>query len=117
MAFPAKARVITMKGKRYKFQALVSLPATMDGEVQPDAGGQTRRVCIRGEHHATGSSRFFNAIVSSDGGQTRWARDNLIMTVTLVSDEPRQYFDVGDKFTFWLGSDLGLGVVTRRLFV
>jgi hypothetical protein len=39
------------------------------------------------------------------------------MTIVLVGDNPREYFDVGDEFAFWLGGDTGHGVVTRRLFV
>jgi hypothetical protein len=34
-----------------------------------------------------------------------------------MGDDPREYFEIGDSFAFWLGHDLGRGVVTRRLFV
>ena len=39
------------------------------------------------------------------------------MNVVLVCDDPRGYFDIGDSFAFWLGSDHARGVVTRRLLV
>lgn len=105
-----------MKEKRHKFQALVTLPAATDGGPETIAGSQVRRLCICGRHHGTGSTRFFNAMGSSGGADAWRAGDSTIMTITLVSDEPLQYFDVGDQFTFWQGSELGRGVVTRRLF-
>jgi hypothetical protein len=43
--------------------------------------------------------------------------DPVIMTVALMGDDPGEYFEPGDHFAFWLGHDLGQGVVTRRLFV
>ena len=33
------------------------------------------------------------------------------------SPDPREYFDIGDSFAFWFGSDRARGVVTRRLLV
>jgi hypothetical protein len=39
------------------------------------------------------------------------------MTIVLMCDDPGEYFGIGDSFSVWLGSDLGRGVVTRRLFV
>jgi len=41
----------------------------------------------------------------------------MVVTIALVGDEPREYFEAGDSFGLWLGNDLGRGVVTRRLFV
>ncbi len=41
----------------------------------------------------------------------------MIVTIVLVGDDPREYFEAGDSFALWLGSDLGRGVVTRRLFI
>jgi hypothetical protein len=100
--------------KRYKFQALVTLGLPRGGE----AADQLRRVVVRGHHHDTGSSRFFNALVTKNTGDSLWPEeDPVIMTIVLVGDNPREYFDVGDEFAFWLGGDTGHGVVTRRLFV
>jgi hypothetical protein len=51
-------------------------------------------------------------------GHRSWPEeDPVIMTVALVGDDPGEYFEPGDHFAFWLGHDLGQGVVTRRLFV
>ncbi len=42
--------------------------------------------------------------------------DRAIMTISLVGDDPSEYFGAGDRFPLWLGHDAANGVVTRRLF-
>jgi hypothetical protein len=112
--------------KRYKFQGLVTLSPPRDEGPAAIGSGQTRRLVVRGHHHdmvrgeryETGPSKFFSALATSNGEEARWSDDDhLIMTIVLVGDEPREYFDVGDSFTVWLGRDLGRGIVTRRLFI
>jgi hypothetical protein len=104
--------------KRYKFQGLVTLAPPRErgpGAMQP---GKLRRMVVRGQNHDTGGSRFFNALVSKSYETPRWPEnDPMIVTVVLVGDDPRGYFDVGDRFGLWMGSELGSGVVTRRLLV
>jgi hypothetical protein len=41
----------------------------------------------------------------------------MVLTIVLVGDEPREYFEAGDSFGLGLGGALGRGVVTRRLFI
>jgi beta-phosphoglucomutase-like phosphatase (HAD superfamily) len=107
-----------MKMKRYKFQALVTLGAAREDALAAINSGQMRRVVVRGHHHDTGSSKFFSALVTKQGGEQPWPeQDPVIMTVALMADDPGEYFEIGDSFAFWLGHDLGRGVVTRRLFV
>jgi hypothetical protein len=104
--------------KPYKFQGLVTLDGSADGPpaVMPD--GAMHRVVVRGQHHQTHASQVFSALVSSkDDGALRLHPSHALVTVQLVADEPRQYFDVGDHFFLWLGHDVGNGVVTRRLFI
>lgn len=107
--------------KRYKFQALVTLGERDEPRNPGPAdmpGGQLRRVVVHGQHHKTGCTKFFNALVTDSGEGSRWPEeDPVIMTIMLVCDEPREYFDIGDSFSFWLGRDRAHGVVTRRLFV
>jgi hypothetical protein len=104
--------------KRYKFQAFVTLAPRQDRGADAMAEGKTRRMAVRGQHHQTGGGRFFSALVTRSYEGQLWPDDNhVIVTVALVGDEPRQYFEVGDSFALWAGSELGSGVVTRRLFV
>jgi hypothetical protein len=104
--------------KRYKFQALLtSNPPGNDGRpLMPP--GQICRMVIRGEHHQTHVSRFFSALVANNGdGSQGLGNRRAIVTVALVGDDPRDFFDIGDQFALWLGSDIGRGIVSRRLFV
>ncbi|HUK70484.1 MAG TPA: hypothetical protein VLW50_17290 [Streptosporangiaceae bacterium] len=103
--------------KRYKFQALLtSNPSGNDGRPLM-APGQMRRMVIRGEHHETHSRRFFSALVAHNGDSPHWLADRrAIVTIALVGDDPRDYFDIGDQFALWLGSDIGRGIVSRRLY-
>jgi hypothetical protein len=104
--------------KRYKFQALVTLAPARDRGSAAMQPGKLRRMVVRGQHHDTGGSRFFNALVSKSYETPRWPEnDQMIVTVVLVADDPRGYFDVGDRFALWKGSELGSGVVTRPLVV
>jgi len=104
--------------QRYKFQALVTLGSPQDGGPAAMPRGEMHRLVVRGRNHDTGGSKFFSALVMRNGEDARWAdNDPVIMTIVLVGDHPRQYFEVGDQFAFWLGHDLGRGIVTRRLFV
>jgi hypothetical protein len=103
--------------KRYKFQALVTLDPLEDGAPATMPPGQMRRMVVQGQHHATGGSRFFSALVTKNSTDPAWSDGHMVVTIVLVGDEPREYFEAGDGFGLWLGSDLGHGVVTRRLFV
>jgi hypothetical protein len=104
--------------KRYRFQALVTLGDSPEGSPAAMPGGQTRRVVLHGHNHKTGQGQFFSAMATRNGEIPPWAdRDPVVMTVVLQCDDPRDYFDIGDTFAFWLGSDRARGVVTRRLFV
>jgi len=104
--------------KRYKFQALVTLGPRQDPGPDTVLADRMRRMVVRGQHHATGGSRFFSALVRKSGDSVPWPEDqDVLVTVVLVGDEPRDYFDIGDTFALWLGNDLGRGIVTRRLFM
>jgi hypothetical protein len=104
--------------KRYKFQAFVTLVPRQDRGPDTMVEGKSRRMVVRGQHHETGGGRFFSALVTRTYEAQLWPEDNhVIVTVALVGDEPRQYFEVGDSFALWMGSELGSGVVTRRLFI
>ncbi len=104
-----------MKRRRYKFQAWMTLPGPGEVILPP---GKIRRIAVRGERHGTHCTNFFSALVTNQGDGAEWAGDNhAIVTITLVGDDPGEYFSAGDRFALWLGHDVAEGVVTRRLFV
>jgi hypothetical protein len=104
--------------KRYRFQALVTLGDSPEGSPAGESGGQPWRVVLHGHSHETGQGRFFSALAARSGDVPPWRdQDPVIMNVVVVCDDPREYFDIGDSFAFWFGSDRARGVVTRRLLV
>lgn len=114
-----------MTAKPYKFQAFVTVspPEGTDPAGPPIAAsaalppGQIKRMAIRGEHHLTHSTHFFNALVSNNGDSSDWIGDNhAIVTVMLTADDAADYLSAGDHFALWLGHDIADGIVTRRLF-
>jgi hypothetical protein len=40
-----------------------------------------------------------------------------VVTLRVVGDDVTDYLDIGSHFNLWLGSDIGEGVVTRRLHI
>jgi hypothetical protein len=38
-----------------------------------------------------------------------------MVTLRVVGDDISDYLEIGSHFSLWLGSDVGRGVVTRRL--
>jgi hypothetical protein len=104
--------------KRYKYQALVTLYPGNDRGLETALGSAPRRMVVRGLDEEAQRSQFFTALVScDDDGPFRPGRPQLLVTLRLAGDDVADYFAVGGHFGLWLGSDVGQGVVTRRLFV
>lgn len=102
--------------KRYKYQALVNLPPQEVAGLAALSPGSACRMVIRGRHHETGASRFFNALVTTSA-DTVPGDSHTVLVVTVVGDEAGDYLGAGMDFALWRGHDIGHGVVTRRLFV
>jgi hypothetical protein len=114
-----------MTPKPYKFQAYVTVSAPEAGDQAASAGrasatlppGQIKRMAVRGEHHVTHSSHFFNALVANSGDSSEWIGDNhAIVTVMLRDDDAGEYFGAGDHFALWVGHDIADGIVTGRVY-
>jgi hypothetical protein len=103
--------------KRYKFQALIKLDPSGDGGPVAVPPGQMRRMVLRGQHQETHVKQFFSAMITNDGdGSPRLGPHRAVVTLALTGDDVPEYFDIGASFALWLGSDIGKGVVTRRLY-
>jgi hypothetical protein len=40
-----------------------------------------------------------------------------MVTLRVIGDDVSDYLDIGSHFSLWLGTDVGQGVVTRRLHI
>ena len=83
--------------QRYKFQALVTPYQDKDGDARAKLSSGSHRMVLRAESSETHRTELFNALVDGED----------------VSD----YLDIGSHFSLWLGTDVGQGVVTRRLHI
>jgi hypothetical protein len=103
--------------KRYKFQALVTPSANdVDHAVEMLSSG-SHRVVLRAENSETRRSQVFAALVDGEGEAFRPGKPEIVVTLRVLGDDVADYLDIGSHFSLWFGSDVGQGVVTRRLFV
>lgn len=72
---------------------------------------------VRASHHGSGTSVVFAALVSSeeDSLSRPGSRDRLV-TLRPADTDAASRIRAGDHIDLWLGSNVGEGVVTRRLF-
>ncbi|HEY5360803.1 MAG TPA: hypothetical protein VIJ82_24495 [Streptosporangiaceae bacterium] len=99
--------------RRYKFRAMLTPAPAGAG----DEGGQMHRMVLRAHHHQSHGCKVFSALVTSDDHPGWFGDDHALATIALYADDAGDYFDIGDHFAVWLGSDVADGVVTRRLFI
>ncbi|HEY6315292.1 MAG TPA: hypothetical protein VIY52_31430 [Streptosporangiaceae bacterium] len=104
--------------KRYKFQALVTPFQNEDGDAQAQLSSGSHRMVLRAENAETHRSQVFSALVDADeGGPFRPGKPEILVTLRVIGDDVADYLDIGSHFNLWLGSDVGQGVVTRRLHI
>ena len=104
--------------KQYKFQALVTLYADSNGQPQARLGPAPRRMVLRGRNEESRHSQVYTVLVSCDDDMPfRPGSPRKLVTLRLAGDDVADYLDIGGHFDLWLGSNVGDGIVTRRLFV
>jgi hypothetical protein len=103
--------------KRYKCQALVTLYPPENGGLPTAPSRQVLRLLVRARHRDTQRSKFFSTMVTgSDGSALRPGAGHVLVSMLLVGDDADKYLGPGDHFALWRGTDIGHGVVSRRLF-
>jgi len=101
--------------KRYKYQALVSLLPDDDG-APPALPTATSRMVIKAEHRETHASKLFSSLVTIDDAIAP-RKKGVTVTFVVLGDDACDYLATGERFALWNGHELGLGVITRRVFV
>jgi hypothetical protein len=103
---------------QYKFQALVKLNPGADGNPCEKLGPAPRRIVLRGHNDDSHSNQLYTALVNcDDDGPIKPGSSQQVVTLRLVGDDVPEYLEVGSEFDLWLGSDVGKGIITRRLFL
>ena len=103
--------------KRFKYQTQVTLVPRHDGDPLAALPGPTCRMVIRAHHRETHVTKMFSALVSSSDAEPVRNTSTITATVIVLGDDAGDYLAPGERFVLWRGSDLGSGVVTRRIFV
>jgi hypothetical protein len=90
------------------------MPATRPG--RSSVPGRTAWWC-EWRTARTRRSQVFAALVDSEEeGPFRPGKPGVVVTLRVIGDDMADYLDIGSHFILWSGSDVGRGVVTRRLF-
>ena len=104
--------------QRYKFQALVTPYLDQDNDARAKLGSGSHRMVLRAESSETHRTEVFSALVDGeDAGPFRPGNPQVMVTLRVVGDDVSDYLDIGTHFSLWLGTDVGRGVVTRRLYI
>ncbi len=102
--------------KRYRFQALVTPSPAQDGGPPAPIDSATHRMVLRCQHAETRRRQVFSALVAADDDAPfRRGSPQLMVTMNVLGDDVCDYLEIGSHFSLWNGSDIGRGVVTRRL--
>jgi hypothetical protein len=101
--------------KRYKYQARVTLLPD-GGGAPPALPATTTRMVIKAENRETHASKLFSSLVTIDDTLVPRKTD-VTVTFVVLGDDACDYLATGECFALWNGHDLGLGVITRRVFV
>jgi hypothetical protein len=103
--------------KRYKYQAMVTLLPEREQAAAVPLPGPACRMVVRARHHDTHAGKLFSALVTSGEETSPPGSSCVVVTMTVLGDDARDYLAPGDDFALWRGCDVGRGVVTRRVFV
>ena len=104
--------------KRYKFQALVTPIRGKDGDAAATLSSGSHRMVLRAENAETHRSQVFSALVDAeDSDPYQSGKQEIVVTLRVIGDDVMDYLDTGSHFSLWQGSDIGEGIVTRRLHI
>lgn len=101
---------------RYKYSALVRLEPSVARDGAILRAGSTCRVTVKARHHQTRRCKFFSALADTPAAAASLGAGHSVqMTLTILGDDVPDYLEAGDPVGLWLGSDIGSGVISRRL--
>jgi hypothetical protein len=109
--------------RQVKFRALITLdpagahPGTPLHPTAEKYLNHTRALMVRARSpRPPGHARCFPAEICWDDDQPLHPGERAEVTITVRDDEADAFFDAGLRFALWSGSDVGHGIVSRRVF-
>ena len=104
--------------QRFKFQALVTPNVDDDDDARAKFSSGSHRMVLRAMNSETRRSQVFSALVDGeDDGPFKAGSPQIMVTLRVVGDDVSDYLGIGSHFSLWLGTDIGRGIVTRRLLL
>jgi hypothetical protein len=101
---------------QYVFRALVTLDAAAgEGTVREYPSG-TDHVMVHARPGRPGAERYFEAVITRDDGKPLRSGDHAVVTIAVPDEDAGAFLAMGELFALWHGSDIGHGVVSRRVF-
>lgn len=102
---------------QFIFRALITLDTAADENPAREYPSGTHHVMVRAPRPGRpGEEKYFEAVITRDDWQPLHPGDHAVVTITLADDEAEEFLAAGQHFTLWHGSDIGHGVVSRRVF-
>lgn len=102
----------------YKFRALINLDGTEpEGPSRAYPSG-THSLMVRcGRLGEPAEQRYFPAaIYRADEGSLSPGDKGVVVTIEIADDDACGFLGPGQRVTLWNGSDMGHGVISRRVF-
>ena len=103
--------------QRFKYQALVTPNVEDDDDARAKLSSGSHRMVLRAMNSETRRSQVFSALVDGEDGPFKAGSPQIMVTLRVVGDDVSDYLGIGSHFSLWLGTDIGRGVVTRRLLL
>ena len=102
--------------RRFKYQAVITLYPSQNGGLAASLPAQARCLVVRAHDHDAHRSKLFSSVVTADDGRPLQPGDcGRVVTMQVNGDDAQQYVHTGDHFELWFGTDVGYGVVSRRM--
>jgi hypothetical protein len=107
--------------RRYKFQAVVAVLPARDRDLGarpgPDWHGVLRAGSSSGKSHGMFSALVIDWDQVGTGNAAGVGDPHAVATIVAFGPEPAESLPEGGMFALWRGRDVGIGIVTRRVFV
>jgi hypothetical protein len=114
---PPVRRAVAHTWRRFKFSAVVTLETAGRSRRQYLSGVPGLMVRVPSCQRPTQQKYFPAVVFTEDDGPLRPGDRRVSVIISVPDDDASGYFQSGQHFTVWDGTDIGHGTVAQRLFL